>query len=101
MDRAVRRGRLRALVQDQPFGTVVELVVHLADELAELPVELLRPPGGPLLATTPGVRFTRRLTGVNREPTAPLPGPLKILAAVAAPEETTTPNAPLDVEAEM
>ena len=29
------------------------------------------------------------------------PGPLKVLAAVAAPDETTTRNAPLDTEAEM
>ncbi len=32
---------------------------------------------------------------------AGLAGPLKVLAAVAAPDETRTPNAPLDVEAEM
>jgi hypothetical protein len=31
----------------------------------------------------------------------PAPGPLKILAAVAAPDETKTENAPLDTEAEM
>ena len=34
-------------------------------------------------------------------PTPPLPGPLKILAAVGAPEETRTGNGPVDVEAEM
>src|SRR5690242_10636057 len=32
---------------------------------------------------------------------AGLPGPLKVLAAVAAPDETKTENVPLDVEAEM
>ena len=31
----------------------------------------------------------------------PVPGPLKILAAVAAPDETATRNAPLNVEREM
>jgi CHAT domain-containing protein len=38
---------------------------------------------------------------VDRPATAPLPGLLKLLVAVAAPEETRTPNPPLDVEAEM
>ena len=36
-----------------------------------------------------------------RRPGAGLAGPLKVLAAVAAPEETRTANAPLDTEAEM
>ena len=64
-------------------------------------MELLRLPDGRLAAATPGVRFTRRLAGVERAATVGLAGPLKILAAVAAPEETRTPSAPLDVEAEM
>ena len=36
-----------------------------------------------------------------RRPGRALPGPLKVLAAVAAPDETKTPSPPLDVEAEM
>jgi tetratricopeptide (TPR) repeat protein len=39
--------------------------------------------------------------GALRSAGEPLPGPLKILAAVAAPDETKTPNSALDVEAEM
>ena len=40
----------------------------------------------------------RRPAGCRR---AGLAGPLKVLAAVAAPEETKTANPPLDAEAEM
>jgi hypothetical protein len=93
--------RLVELIDQSPFGTVVDVVVSLPDELAWLPVELLRLPDTRLGAVIPGVRVRRRLTGVERAATAPLAGPLKILAAVAAPEETRTDNAPLDVEAEM
>ncbi len=93
--------RLLDLIVYTPVGTVVDVVVHLADEVAALPVELLRLPDGQLAATVANVRFTRRLAEVDRPATAALPGPLKILAAVAAPEETATKNVPLDVEAEM
>ena len=56
-----------------------------------------------------GVSVSRRLVpglavGGGLAPAAaglPLAGPLKVLAAVAAPDETRTRNAPLDVEAEM
>ena len=37
----------------------------------------------------------------GRAARAGLAGPLKVLAAVAAPEETRTANPPLDAEAEM
>ena len=93
--------RLLELIDHTPLGTVLDVVVHLAEEVAALPVELLRLPDGRVAATVPGVRFTRRLAGIDRSATPPLPGPLKILAAVAAPDETKTKNTPLDVEAEM
>ncbi len=93
--------RLVELIDQSPLGTVVDVVVSLPDELAGLPFELLAVPGGRALATVPGVRLSRRLAGVQRVATPPLAGPLKILAAVAAPEETRTENVPLDVEAEM
>ncbi len=95
-------GQLLALIDRSPVGTPVDVVVSLAQPLAWLPVELLRlPEDRRLLATIAGVRVTRRLAGVDRAPVGPLPGPLKILAAVAAPEETQTGNGPVDVEAEM
>ncbi|WP_322770247.1 CHAT domain-containing protein, partial [Frankia sp. Cr1] len=89
------------LIDGSPFGAVVDIVVEADGTALALPYELLRMAGGRLLATMPGVRLTRRVAGLNRVATAPLPGPLKILVAVAAPEETRTQNAPLDVEAEM
>jgi tetratricopeptide (TPR) repeat protein len=97
----VTAGRLLELIDRSPLGSVVNIVVHLSEELTALPVELLRLPDGRLAATVPGVRFTRRLQEIERPATQPLAGPLKILAAVAAPDETATKSAPLDVEAEM
>jgi len=93
--------RVLELIDRSPFGTTIDVVVWLPDELVGIPVELLHTPDGRLAATLAGVRFTRRLTGVERAATPGLAGPLKILAAVAAPDETTTDNVPLDVEAEM
>ena len=59
----------------------------------------------------PGVSVSRRPAAPGRDlgaappaATGPVPGlagPLKVLAAVAAPDETKTANAPLDTEAEM
>lgn len=90
--------RLQELIVESPFGTVADVVVFLPVDLAGLPVELLRLPDGRLAATAPGVWLTRRLREVDRPATPPSAGPLKILAA---PEESRTPSASLDVEAEM
>ncbi|OLB81479.1 MAG: hypothetical protein AUI14_03120 [Actinobacteria bacterium 13_2_20CM_2_71_6] len=92
---------LSRLVEHSTFGTVVDLVFTADDPAALLPFEVLRLPHGQPLVTRPTVRMTRRIAGVDRPATRPLPGPLKILAAVAAPDATRTPNPPLDVEAEM
>ncbi|KLL12824.1 MULTISPECIES: SEFIR domain-containing protein [Protofrankia] len=89
--------RLTELIDTSPFGTAVDVVVEADGPALALPYELLRLADGRLLATMPGVRFTRRAAGLRRAAT----GPLKILVAVAAPEETRTNNPPLDVEAEM
>ena len=90
------------LMDRSPLGTVIDIVVCLDDDSAGLPVELVRWPDGRVAATMPGVRFTRRLAGVaDRVATVPSAGPLKILVAVAAPEETATESVPLDGEAEM
>jgi len=47
-----------------------------------------------------GVTIMRRLPG-SAAGSPPSRGPLKILAAIAAPDETKATSAPLDVEAEM
>jgi len=89
------------LIARSPFGTVVDVVVVAEGAALALPYELLRLPGQRLLATVPGVRMRRRIRGIDRMATPPLPGPLKILVAVGAPTETKTKNAPLAIEAEM
>ena len=94
--------RLLELVDASPLGTTVDLVFHLDEPVSWLPVELLRVPDDRrLLATVGGLWMTRRLAGIDRTPVGRLPGPLKILAAVVAPEETVTGSGPVDVEAEM
>jgi hypothetical protein len=90
-------------LMDSSFGTAVDVVVEPDEATVGLPYELLRlpVPDSRVLATTPGVSFVRRVGGDGRTAEPPRAGPLKILAAVAAPEETRTANVPLDVEAEM
>ena len=93
---------LAELVATRVAGAAIELHVYLPEELSWLPIELLRTPDGALLATERGVSILRHLTEIPPRPTTPpSAGPLKILAAVAAPDETRTRNTPLDVEAEM
>jgi tetratricopeptide (TPR) repeat protein len=93
------------LVAGLPAGAWVDVVVSGDGVALEVPFELLRLVDsagedlGPL-ALIGGVSVRRRVPAsppvsvVSAEP-------LKVLAAVAAPLETLTSNAPLDVEAEM
>jgi tetratricopeptide (TPR) repeat protein len=96
-------------------GDSVEVVLSADGAALALPVELTRLASdgaevGPL-GLRPGVSILRRPAVSDRVPgEAPAPspvappmgaGPLKVLAAVAAPDETKTDSAPLDVEAEM
>ncbi|HWF79217.1 MAG TPA: CHAT domain-containing protein, partial [Streptosporangiaceae bacterium] len=95
----------------------VEVVLRAAGEAVVLPVELTRlmmeagTEVGPL-GLLPGVSVSRTLADPDSIPgSAPpvraasvpvaLGGPVKILAAVAAPDETKTLSVPLDSEAEM
>ena len=95
-----------------PDGTV-QVVLSATGSALSLPIELLRlttGSGGETapLGLIPSVSISRRpaTQGVGEGPgTAPpavsTAGPLKVLVAVAAPDETKTDNAPLDTEAEM
>ena len=88
-------------------GDEVEVVWQTEGAGLRLPVELLE------LTTTSGERLgplallggvsVRRLLRAGRlvRESSGSAGPLRVLAAVAAPEEPRTSNAPLDVEAEM
>ncbi len=94
-----------------------EVVLCADGDALGLPVELLRlrteegGEAGPL-GLLPAVAVSRRLQAWRGQTDVPPPrprpqaraglaGPLKALAAVAAPQETRTANPPLDVEAEM
>jgi tetratricopeptide (TPR) repeat protein len=80
--------------------------VRLSFETAEppllaIPFEAARLPGGLLPALEPGVRVIRRFTAAAPPPLTPLPGPLRILVAVGAPDEGRTSGAVLDSEREL
>src|SRR5215475_9640895 len=104
-DEAAHR-RVADLVARLQPGDWVDVVLAADDAAVGLPVELLRLTGsdgaelGPL-ALLGGVTVSRRTTAAEGSAAGPLPGPVKVLAAVAAPEETETASQPLDVEAEM
>jgi hypothetical protein len=111
MDEAAQRAVATELDRLAP-GDSVEVVLAAAGPLLSLPIELIRlvRDGGETvpLGLMPGVSVYRRPVGDTADDPAalrPAPpgsaGPLKILAAVAAPDETKTDNVPLDVEAEM
>ena len=96
---------LTRLVDGLSPGGGVDVVIDGAGPALALPFELLRLTTAEGVDLGPvcllgGVTLTRRPPGTATG-AAPLPGPLKILAAIAAPDETKTRNAPLDVEAEM
>ena len=85
-----------------PVGTTVEVCFEANDpELLALPFEALRLPDNRLLATVPGVVTMRRPAGVDPVQTERLAGPLKILAAVGAPDEEYTSAIVLDPEREL
>jgi CHAT domain/TIR domain len=107
---------LAGLLDRLPPGDTVEVVL-VADGLAlSLPAELMRlttDTGGEVgpLGLLPAVSVSRRPSAAGQVPgqqapdpapaAAGMAGPLKVLAAVAAPDETETRNSPLDAEAEM
>ncbi|GAA4252176.1 CHAT domain-containing protein [Dactylosporangium darangshiense] len=91
--------QLTALLAAAVPGTVLEVVVGGDGPVHELPYELTRLADQRVLATVDGVRLTRAVDGVPAANHPPAAGPLKILVAVGAPEQTSNP--PLDVEAEM
>ncbi|MEO8326002.1 MAG: TIR domain-containing protein, partial [Nitrospirota bacterium] len=96
------RQALASLLQGCPTGTMVEVGFE-ADEpdLLGLPFEVLRLDNDQLLATHPSVVILRRLRGMAEHTSPPLPGPLKILVAVGAPDEGQSSGAVLDQEREL
>ena len=95
-------GALAQLVDGCPAGTTIEVLFEADDsELLGLPFEAVRLPDDRLLATLPPVVTLRRPAGLAAHPRAPLAGPLKVLVAVAAPDEGLSGGAVLDQEHEL
>ena len=107
---------LGGLLDRAAAGYTAEVVLSASGPALSLPVELIRLRTGDgevgPLGLLAGVSVARRPAAPGRElgtmpgpPAAPpgtgTAGPLKVLAAVAAPDETKTANVPLDTEAEM
>ncbi len=96
------RQRLAGLVDGMLPGGGVDVVIEGDPLVAGLPWETLTLPGtGVGLVLRAGVTLCRVVTGSPLPQPVAVAGPVKVLAAVAAPDETKTPNRPLDVEAEM
>lgn len=96
--------RLGALASSHQPGDRLDVVVEAGPELLRLPFETARLPipEAPLLvADLDGVTVARRPLASPARLTPALPGPLKILAAVAAPDEDSTWSSVLDVEREL
>jgi tetratricopeptide (TPR) repeat protein len=84
----------------------LEAAIALSFETAEptllpIPFEAARLPDNRVPALEPNVRVLRRHLGAAPCVAEPLPGPLRILVAVGAPDEGETRNAVLDIEAEL
>jgi hypothetical protein len=84
-------------------GASIEVAIESKDpDLASLPYESLRLPGSDhLLVDHPAVTMIRRPAGLVWPLASPLPGPLKILVAVGAPDEGKTKNNVLDHERDL
>jgi len=93
---------LASLVDGCGVGALIEVCFEADDpELLGLPFEALRLRDGRLLATLPPVVMFRRPLGLEAKPRPPLPGPLKVLVAVGAPDEGKTRSVVLDHEREL
>lgn len=88
---------LAAAIDATPAGSSVDLGVVVGDGVGPVALELAALADGRSPALEPVVRLHR----VAGKAVAAQPGPLKILVAVGAPDETSTTNAPLDLEAEL
>ncbi|MEM9998234.1 MAG: TIR domain-containing protein, partial [Bacteroidota bacterium] len=96
------RAALAAMLSATRVGDTVEVWFEAADaELLGLPLEALRLGDGRVLAVVPEVVVLRRVTDLAPLDFTPLPGPLKILVAVGAPDEGLSTAAVLDHEREL
>src|SRR6185436_17693679 len=92
---------LAGLVDGRPVGTSVDVCCEGDDpDLLGLPFEAVALPDGRALALQPPVVMMRRPVGLAPAAAEALAGPLKILVAVAAPDEDFA-GAVLDQKCEL
>lgn len=93
---------MKDLIDGCQVGTTVEVWFEADDpKLLGLPFEAIRLPDDRLLATSPPVVMMRRPLPLPEIRYEPLPGPVKILVAVGAPDEDVAPAVVLDLEREL
>ncbi len=93
---------LADLITHRSVGHRIDLVFDAdTTALLSLPFEALRLPDGRVLSLQPNVVVLRRPAGVTVPEAPRLAPPLKILAAVGAPDEGKTASALLDYEREL
>ncbi|MGH3614291.1 MAG: TIR domain-containing protein [Pseudonocardia sp.] len=95
--------RVNTFLAGRRQGDRLDVVIEAAPGLSRLPFEAARlpVPGVPLLVAQAGVTLLRRPLAPPTRLTPALPGPLKILIAVAAPDEGKTASSVLDGEREL
>lgn len=98
---AVGRVGEQLLAELDAAVTVADVHIESSPALASLPWEAMVTPTGHTPVLQPGIRMRRGLIGQPPTRVPPAAGPLKILVAVGAPDETKTKQARLDIEKEM
>jgi tetratricopeptide (TPR) repeat protein len=100
-------GALRGVVeQATTLGVPLALALEVADEMSDLPWELLRLPEpegmvGPPLALHPNVELYRTVPDLGTATAIAVPRPLRVLVAIGSPEEQNPRGELLDMEAEL
>ena len=105
-DRDRNRGkRDEPVSEDVPLGDSLELIFESSDDrLLALPLEAARLDEEILPALHESVTLRRRMLAPDAplaKSNDPIPGPLKILVAIGAPDEGKTKSHVLDLEAEL
>jgi hypothetical protein len=90
-----------AVAEAERLNSSVQFALDTADALADLPWETLRLPHTGPLALHSRVELFRRIDSGGPAPAIVIPGPLRILVAIASPEAQNARGELLDMEAEL
>jgi CHAT domain/TIR domain/AAA ATPase domain len=95
--------RVQQVLTERQSGDRVDVVIEAVTELLGLPFEAARlpVPGSPTLIEFEGLTMLRRPPHPPARLAPALPGPLKVLVAIAAPDEGKTQSSVLDIEREL